>query len=141
MIANPVTHVATSVVHALNIRDLDQAASFYSPDYEGIDVARPEPQRGPEGIRASLTEYLNAFPDLAITEDEVIETAERIVQIWTARGTHRGTLMNIPATGRTVTVHGISILTIDTDTGQVCRGYYVWDVAGLLRSIGLLPEL
>ncbi len=141
MIANPMTHVAADLLHAYNSHDLDQAASFYSQDYEGIDVARAEPQRGPEGIRQSLAEYLNAFPDLAVTEDEVIETADRIVQIWTARGTHRGTLMNIPPTGRSVTIHGISVLTIDRDGGKVCRGYYIWDVAGLLRSIGLLPEL
>ncbi len=141
MLANTITRIATNLLHAYNSHDLDQAASLYSQDYEGIDVARPEPQRGPEGIRASLAGYFSAFPDLSMTEDEVIETADRIVQIWTARGTHRGTFMNIPPSGRRVTIHGISVLAIDAAAGQVRRGYYIWDVAGLLRSIGLLPEL
>jgi hypothetical protein len=46
---------------------------------------------------------------------------------------------NIPPTGRRIAVCGISLLTIEG--GRISRGLYVWDVAGLLRSIGLLPEL
>ncbi len=141
MLANTISQIASDLLRAYNSHDLELAASLYSQDYEGIDVARPEPQRGPAGIRVSLAGYFAAFPDLTVAEDEVIETADRIVQIWTARGTHRGTFMNIPPTGRSVTIHGISVLTIDRAAGQVRRGYFIWDVAGLLRAIGLLPEL
>jgi hypothetical protein len=47
--------------------------------------------------------------------------------------------MNIPPTGRNVEVLGTSVLTVGD--GKIARGLYIWDVAGLLRSIGLLPEL
>ena len=56
-----------------------------------------------------------------------------------AHGTHLGTLMNIPASGRSVSVRGVSVFTLAA--GQVSRATYIWDVAGLLRTIGLLPEL
>ncbi|WP_343424817.1 ester cyclase [Candidatus Amarolinea dominans] len=58
---------------------------------------------------------------------------------WTARGTHLGTLMNIPASGRHVTVRGVSTFTLQE--GQITKADFIWDVAGLLRAIGLLPEL
>lgn len=141
MWASTLTPVAANAVITFNARDLDRAVSVYAPDYEGMDVAHPGPHHGPEGVRQAMAEYLSAFPDLTITQEDLIQTGDRIVQIWTARGTHRGPLMNIPPTGRSVTVRGISVLTMDAETGRVCRGYYLWDVAGLLRSIGLLPEL
>ena len=47
--------------------------------------------------------------------------------------------MNIPPTGRKVAVQGVSILTVEEH--RITRGVYEWDVAGLLRAIGLLPDL
>jgi len=47
--------------------------------------------------------------------------------------------MNIPPTGRAVAVRGTSVLTVED--GKIKRAFRIWDVAGLLRSIGLLPEL
>ena len=64
---------------------------------------------------------------------------ERAVLIWTAEGTHLGALMNIPASGRMVTVRGVATFTLQN--GAISRATYIWDVAGLLRGIGLLPEL
>jgi predicted ester cyclase len=71
--------------------------------------------------------------------EEAITDNNRVVQVWTASGTHLGLLMNIPPTGRQVRIHGVSVMTLAN--GKVQRGFYIWDVAGLLRSIGLLPEL
>jgi hypothetical protein len=47
--------------------------------------------------------------------------------------------MKIPATGRKVVVQGMSMLTLRD--GKITRGLHVWDVAGLLRAMGLLPVL
>lgn len=44
-----------------------------------------------------------------------------------------------PPTRREIRVRGVSILTVG-DAG-ITHGLYVWDTAGLLRNIGLLPEL
>jgi steroid delta-isomerase-like uncharacterized protein len=83
--------------------------------------------------------YFDAFPDLHFTPEEIIVQDDRAVLAWIGRGTHRGKLMNIPATGRSVEIRGVSLLTIKDN--QVQRGLYIWDVAGLLRTLGLLPEL
>ena len=86
-----------------------------------------------------MERYLRAFPDLRFVEEEIVVQDNRAVLVWTAHGTHGGKLMRIPPTGRKIAVRGTSVLTVED--GKVTRGLYVWDVAGLLRTIGLLPEL
>lgn len=139
MVPESARRLATELVQAYNLHDLDRAASFYADDYEGVDVARPFPHRGRTGIRETIADYWTAFPDLQIMQDDLIVEPGRVVQVWTAHGTHLGTLMNIPPSGRRVVVHGVSVLTLDGE--RIRRALYVWDVAGLLRSIGLLPDL
>jgi steroid delta-isomerase-like uncharacterized protein len=128
-----------TLTDAWNATDTEQIASFYASHYEGVDVGEPVPQRGPDGIRQTLARYGRAFPDLRFAVGETLVQDNRAVLSWTARGTHLGMLMNIPPTGRTIEVRGVSLLTIEDS--KVIRGLYIWDVAGMLRSIGLLPEL
>lgn len=127
------------LLQAWNAHDIDRAVTYYSADYEGVDVAQAAPQRGPEGIRDMLSLYMRAFPDLHFTEEATIVQGEQVAMFWTAQGTHQGALMNIPPTGRSIQVRGVSLLTLSD--GKVARALYIWDVAGLLRGIGLLPEL
>lgn len=127
------------LIAAWNAHDIERLASLYAPDYEEMDVAQAKPQLGRDGIRRTAMAYLRAFPDLQVTLNEVVIDDNRVAMAWTWCGTHRGTMMNIPPTGRNVTVRGTSFLTIEDS--QIRRGLRVWDMAGLLRSIGLLPEL
>jgi steroid delta-isomerase-like uncharacterized protein len=114
-------------------------ASFYAADYVGVDVSEPGQQRGPEGVRHTVQRYLNAFSDLQLTEEETVVSDDRAAIKVTVRGTYQGGLMNIPATGRTTELHGVAFLTFEN--GKITRASYLWDVAGFLRNIGLLPDL
>jgi steroid delta-isomerase-like uncharacterized protein len=127
------------LLDAWNAHDVGRIETFYGPEYEGVDVGEAQPQRGPRGISRSVERYLRAFPDLSFVEEDVVVQGDRAVLVWTAHGTHGGKLMSIPPTGRKIAVRGVSVLTIEN--GKITRGLYVWDVAGLLRAIGLLPEL
>jgi len=129
----------TEFIQAWNAHDLERVSAFYAEDYEDIDVAQATPQRGRDSMRRKVAYYLRAFPDLCVTLDRYVAQDHQLALFWTWSGTHRGTFMNIPPSGRTVTVRGSSLLEV-TD-GQVRRGWRVWDLAGLLRDLGLLPEL
>jgi len=137
--AQRIAQLSADLIAAWNSHDADQVAALYAADCVGLDVAQAEPQRGPEGIRRSLGRYLQAFPDLHFSTDQVVIDRDRLVVSWIARGTHRGTLMNIPPTGRTIEVQGMTLVTVQGD--QIARSQSVWDLAGMLRAIGLLPEL
>ena len=86
-----------------------------------------------------LEKYWQAFPDLEFTLTDVLVDEARLAIVWMAEGTHQGTIMNIPPTGHRVEVRGVSIL--DVEDGLIVRGQYIWDMAGMLRHMGLLPEL
>ena len=131
--------LAAELLEAWNAHDINRALTFYSPEYEGEDVAQALLQRGLAGVRQTTMTYLSAFPDLHFTCNEVIVEGKRVVVVWTAQATHHGKWMNIPATGRRVEFRGVASLLVEAN--QVRRGCYIWDTAGLLRAIGLLPEL
>lgn len=131
--------LVSELVEAWNSHDTGRVQDFYAPEYEGTDVGRAEPYRGPQGAARHMTSYLGAFPDLRFTQDETIVQDNSVALFWTAYGTHEGRLMNIPPTHRSIAVRGASLLTVEDE--KVTRGLYIWDVAGLLRSIGLLPDL
>lgn len=133
------TSLVRALVEAWNSHDLDWVTQFYSDDFEGSDVAQPMPQLGPGGIRQTLSLYFQAFPDLHFTAEKIIVQEDQAALVWMAIGTHGGKVMRIPPTGRPIRIQGVSILTFSD--GKIKRASYVWDVAGLLRNLGLLPEL
>lgn len=133
-----ITQLVNDLLDAWNAHDLARAETFYAADYTGVDVGQAAPQHGPRGRGAVLATYIRAFPDVSFSGDILVQ-GERAVLVWTMHGTHRGTFMRIPPTGRRVQVRGVSILTIRD--GKVKDGLNIWDTAGLLRGLGLLPEL
>ena len=121
-----------------NSHDIERIAAFYAPDYVGEDVGQAQQQHGPHERCRVLASYVQAFPDLHFSGESIIQD-NRVALVWSMTGTHHGTLMRIPATGRRINVRGVSLLTIED--GKVTRGLNIWDTAGLLRALGLLPEL
>ncbi len=137
--ARSAAQVAQDLITAWNDHDADQVAACYAADFVGEDVAQAEPQHGPAEVRRLTAFYFRAFPDLQVTVESLIVQGDQAVLVWTWRGTHRGTFMRIPPTGRPVVVRGSTIFTLSG--GLIRRAVRIWDVAGLLRAVGLLPEL
>jgi steroid delta-isomerase-like uncharacterized protein len=130
---------ADAINQAWNSHNIEKVMRFYSPDYVGDDVGQASLLHGHEGLRAMLENYWRAFPDLRFKVVGTLIEGDRVAIIWVGEGTHEGTIMNIPPTGHRVEVRGVSI--IHVEDGLVVRGQYIWDLAGMLRHMGLLPEL
>ena len=127
------------LLEAVNAHDLARVAQFHAVDYEGLDVSRATRKQGREGLCEELDEWWRAFPDLHFAVQDVVAQPGRLAFLWTAEGTHEGAFMRVPPTGRRIEVCGVSLLTLQD--GKVARGLYLWDMAGLLRSMKLLPDL
>jgi steroid delta-isomerase-like uncharacterized protein len=135
----PPDSLVHSLVEALNRHDFQSVAGFCAPEYQGTDCGQAGTQIGPAGLDAALAIYLQAFPDFTLEKVETIVQDGRVSLYWIGRGTHLGWLMNIPPSGKCVSVCGNTFLSLRE--GKIRRAETVWDVAGLLRAIGLLPEL
>lgn len=131
--------IVQQIIDAWNSHNIDQIMELHDCDYEGGDVGLAEKVLGLQGIRKAYLRFFRAFPDLIITVEDSVVCDDRVVIHWVATGIHRGSFMRIPASSKTINVHGVSLLTLKN--GKILKGTRVWDVAGFLREIGLLPDL
>ena len=121
-----------------NKGELSLIDELIAPDYVLHDPSRPG-VTGRAGIKESIIMFRGAFPDLSFTvEDQVAET-DKIVTRYSVQGTHLGSLMGIPATGKQGTITGIDIYRIND--GQIAEAWSNWDTLGLLQRMGVILPL
>ena len=108
-----------------------------APAYVGHDPAQPEPMIGPAGFKQNVEKYRAAFEDARLTVDSQIAEGDMVATRWTGRGTHTGEMAGMPATGKQVTVSGITIARFEG--GQIVEDWTNWDTLGMLIQLGAVP--
>jgi steroid delta-isomerase-like uncharacterized protein len=116
--------------------DVAAVDEVFAADYRGHDPDRPGLD-GPEAVKRSVAQFHAAFPDFAITIDDLVAEDDRVVWRYTMTGTHSAPFLGIAATGRKVTTTGISIFRIEG--GLLREGWINFDALGMLRQFGALP--
>jgi steroid delta-isomerase-like uncharacterized protein len=117
--------------------DLAVADELVSPDYVHHVPGGPAGP-GVTGLKEWVTLMRRTFPDLhLIVEDEIAE-ADRVAQRVTVRGTHQGTFLGVPPTGKQVSFEVIDINRIGPD-GRFVEHWSSVDLFGVLRQLGALP--
>jgi steroid delta-isomerase-like uncharacterized protein len=76
-----------------------------------------------------------AFPDLSTEILHIIEDGDTAAVHWQSQGIHQDTFMDVPATGRSVTVTGASFLRFED--GKLAEEWVVWDPRELLTALGI----
>jgi steroid delta-isomerase-like uncharacterized protein len=124
---------------AWNTHDVEAIVSMHSQDsvFENhvtgdVNVGRDEIGRAIGGIFA-------VFPDLTFETRRAYIRDDLVVQEWTARGTHEGTMtrsgIEVPPTGQKVEYKGMDVIPIRD--GLVARKDVYSDSITLLRQLGL----
>ena len=126
------------IFDTFNAHDANAAAAFFAADTELRDVGAPRPVVGPEQIATVYAGLFAALPDARVHVDRLVGEGDTVAVEWTLFGTHRGTMMGIPATGKQVHFVGTSFLRYRGH--MVIADTRVWDLAGVLRQLGLLPR-
>ena len=85
----------------LNGGNLEVAEDLVAPEFLNHE-APPGRDRGPESMRGLATMLRTAFPDLHFTIEELVAEGDTVAGRLTMSGTHRGPLMGMPPTGRSV---------------------------------------
>lgn len=86
-------------------------------------------------LRKTIEAMQTAFPDSEIEILQIIEDGDRVAIHWQTRGTHQGSFMDVPATGRSVTVSGASFLRFED--GKLAEEWVIWDPRELLSALGI----
>ena len=92
----------------------------------------------PAGLKVFAEAWRGAFPDWHATYEELVAEGDTVAERWTGRGTHRGALQGIAATGAPVVVPGAVFYRIVGAKIVEFRGQL--DMLGLLRQLGALPQ-
>jgi steroid delta-isomerase-like uncharacterized protein len=96
----------------------------------------PGVPQGLEGAKAAHQIMLAGFPDYQTTIDELIAEGDKVVARITMTGTHTGSFMGVPPTGRFISFTGIYIARIVN--GKIVEHWGEEDGVSLLQQMGIL---
>ena len=116
-----------------NRRDPTAVDRYVSPAYRLRTAAAGAPS-GREAVRGYIAAYLDGFPDLHISIDQLLAVEDKVVGVFTFTGTHQGDLFGITPTGRPISVRQIAIYRLEG--GQVVDEWEISDQLGLMQQIG-----
>jgi steroid delta-isomerase-like uncharacterized protein len=122
----------------LNDKNLAVIDEIAAEDFRELD---PLPGQAPtrEGLKSFFADVsFPAFPDQHWVTEEQIADGEKVVSRFTWYGTHQGTFMGIPATGRKVAVKGVVIDRVSDGKWRDSR--ILMDNLSLLQQLGALPS-
>jgi steroid delta-isomerase-like uncharacterized protein len=124
---------------AWGAHDVEAIASMHTEDSVFENHVSGDQYVGREAIGRAITGIFSVFPDLSFETRRSYIRDDLVVQEWTARGTHEGTMtrsgMEVPPTGKQVEYRGMDVIPIRD--GLVARKDVYSDSVTLLRQLGL----
>lgn len=121
-----------------NKGNLPVADELIAPTYMHHDASTPDLGKGPESEKKRVNLYRTAFHDLRLSIEDLYAEGETVVARWSFRGIHKGELNGIAPTGKQVAITGVTIVRFSN--GKIVEGFVNWDVLGLMRQLGVVPE-
>jgi predicted ester cyclase len=120
----------------MNQKKLDVFDEVLAPTYVNYNFPTPAP--GPEGFKLVLGMFLQAFPDIHETTEDVIAEGDKVAARGYFTGTHNGEFMNIPATGKQVRVPYIAMYRVEN--GKIVENWVQMDMLGMTQQLGVIPQ-
>jgi steroid delta-isomerase-like uncharacterized protein len=122
-------------IDALNKRDFAALRNFIAEDYvyHGFGVEL----HGADGNEQLLRPFLEGFPDLHVTIEDLVAEGDRCACRLIIRGTHTGVFMGVPATGKQIEMASSCISRLEN--GKLVEDWEEGDMLGLLQQIGAAP--
>ena len=126
--------LAEEWIAAWNSHDVEKVAALFTDDVMYEDVAFAQITHGAADLRKFVASEWEAVPDLKVELVESSIQGEHGSIEWIFSGTDKS-MFN---TGKKFSVRGVSIITVKN--GRISRNQDFYDVATLMRQLGLLPE-
>lgn len=111
------------------------ADEIVAEDFVELDPL-PGQRQGREGLKEVIGMMRTAFPDLHWAVEETVVSGDKVVSRFTWTGTHRGTFLGIPATGKSVSVKGVVIDRVLD--GKMTDSRILMDTFGLMQQLGVV---
>ena len=119
----------------LSGHDLSTVSKFIAPgfNHHGIPGAKP----GPDGFRETASRFFEGFPDMVVHPESMIAEGDTVMTRGYITGTHKGTFMGIPATGKQIRIDYIDVWKIQGD--KAIENWVQMDAMGMMQQLGVMP--
>ena len=84
-----------------------------------------------------MAAFRQAFPDLRVGIDDILADGEKVVIRSTIKGTQKGTFMNMPPTGKQISVEAIDIVCVSS--GKIVQHWGLMDAFTMMQQLGAIP--
>jgi predicted ester cyclase len=121
-----------------NERRLEVADEVITEGSTNYDTGLLPMPFGPEEMKGTVRMVTAAFPDNRHEVEEIIAGDDRVVLRCTLTGTHEGTFMGIPPTGRKIEVTEIHIYRLKG--GKAVDHRVGRDDLGAMRQLGVIAD-
>ena len=98
------------------------------------DSMYSEPFVGRAAIMARKGVGMSAIPDLKINVTNRVAHGSQVMVEWTATGTHSGDLGGLPASGRSFSIRGVTVVV--RHEGKIVREAIYYDMEEVRRQLG-----
>jgi steroid delta-isomerase-like uncharacterized protein len=122
-----------------NSQDIPRLLSHTDENVLWRNVPMEQTYTGTAEFSEYVRELYKGFPDFSIDVTHRLAQGNHVAERWIIRGTHTGTFLGIPRTGKTVELPGMTM--VEMRDGAVIRGELYYDSGVLMRQLGILPPL
>ena len=92
---------------------------------------------GIDSARAYYANYLTGFSNITFSIKDVFGQGDKLVKYWNFKGTHTGNFFGIPATGKTVSLDGTTLVRMAN--GKIAEERDFFDNMDFMTQLGLMP--
>jgi len=113
---------------------LEDYAKSHAPDF----VANSEGRKASlEEDMTAAREQRKALPDMRVKVNNIVAEGDLVSVYWTASGTNTAAGWGIPATGKSVSVNGMTLFRFER--GLIQEEWSVFNMYSIMKQLGLLP--
>lgn len=122
-----------------NKGDLNLADKVIAPNAVNHDPTMPPGiPGGPPGVKAAVTMLRSSFPDDHHTIEDLVAEGDKVVVRLTHSGTHQGSFLGLPPTGKHIRQSSIHIFRFAD--GKLVEAWANRDDLGLMQQLGAIPS-
>jgi steroid delta-isomerase-like uncharacterized protein len=99
--------------------------------------ASPSDVVGIDSAKAYYANFLTGFSNIQFTIKDVFGQGEKLVKYWNFKGTHTGLFFGIPATGKSVSLDGTTLVRMAN--GKIAEERDFFDNLDFMTQLGLMP--
>ena len=125
-----------------NERRLDVADAIFAKDCVTHQLRSGVPAdavpRGPQAIKEHVAGWIASFPDLHFSVEQMVSEGDRVVMQLLMEGTHQGSWLGIPASGKSLQVRMFTIHRVVQ--GKIVEDWVLVESLGVFQQLGVVPD-